>query len=64
MGLADTNIDGKERRGNSSEWTGPVPLRNGYRAAYELSRGNELPNGFVDRSRWLELFQKKIAQGG
>ena len=32
-----------------------VPARNCYRVTGGLSRGNELLNAFLDRTRWLEL---------
>jgi hypothetical protein len=40
-----------------------VPVRDSYRATGELSRGDELLNGFPDRSRWVELLQEKSLQG-
>ena len=40
------------------------PTRNCYRMTSELSRGNELPNAFLDRIRWLKLLQENILQGG
>ena len=39
-----------------------VPVRNGDRVIGELSRGNELPNVFLQRSRWLERFHENILQ--
>jgi hypothetical protein len=30
-------------------------LRNGYRVVGELLCGNELPNGFLERCRWVEI---------
>jgi hypothetical protein len=38
-------------------------VRDSYRATGELSRGDELLNGFPDRSRWVELLQEKSLQG-
>jgi hypothetical protein len=32
-----------------------VPPRNGYKVTGELSRRNEISNGFPDGSRWLGL---------
>jgi len=41
----------------------PGIRQNNYRVTGELSRGNELLNGFPDRSRWVELVQEKSLQG-
>jgi hypothetical protein len=40
-----------------------VPVENDYGMAGELSRGSELPNSFMNRSRWPELYEN-ILQGG
>ena len=40
------------------------PAGNGYWIIVDLSRGNELPNAFRDRSRWPECPQENILQGG
>src|SRR6266403_1940729 len=37
-----------------------VPARNGYRVTGELSRITDLPNGFLEKSCWVELLQRKI----
>ena len=39
-----------------------VPVVKGDRVIGELSRGNELPNLFVKRSRWLEPLHENILQ--
>jgi hypothetical protein len=42
-----------------------VPLRDDYRMIGDLSsHGNELVNGFLDRSRWVELLQEQTRKGG
>ena len=41
-----------------------IPEGNGYRMTGELSRSNEFHNAFLVRSRWLEVLQEKILQGG
>ena len=41
-----------------------VPVRNGDRVIGELSRGNELLNVFLERSRWLKPLHENILQGG
>src|SRR6266446_6922486 len=41
-----------------------IPVRNGDRVTGELSRGNELPNVFLERSRWLEPLHENILQAG
>ena len=41
-----------------------VQARDRYWVTGELSRGNELPNAFLDRSRWLEPLYKNVLQGG
>ncbi len=40
-----------------------VPVRNDDRVIGELSRGNKLVDGFLDRSRWVELLQEKTLKG-
>jgi len=40
------------------------PTRNCYRMTSSLSHGNELPNALLDGSRWPELLQENIPQGG
>jgi len=40
-----------------------VPVRDYYsRVIGVLSRGNELVHGFLDKSRWAELLQKKALE--
>ena len=39
-----------------------VPVRNGNRVTGELSRGNELPDSFLDRSCWVEFLQEETLQ--
>src|SRR6266403_5821224 len=41
-----------------------IPVRNGGRVTGELSRGNELPNVFLERSRWLKPTHENILQAG
>ena len=41
-----------------------LPDRNGDRVAGVLSCSNELPNAFLERSRWLDLLYKDILQAG
>src|SRR6266436_1115291 len=41
-----------------------IPDRNGDRVTGDLSCGNELPNIFLDRSRWLKPLHKNILQAG
>ncbi len=41
-----------------------MPDRNGDRMTGELSRGNELPNVFLERSRWLRPLHENILQAG
>ena len=59
--MTTKKVNGTEGGGLSSN---SVPARNCYRVTGELSRGDELPNAFLDRFRWLELLQKNILQGG
>jgi hypothetical protein len=40
----------------------PYPGGNGYRATRELSRGNKLPHGFRDKSRFQEVLQENTLQ--
>jgi hypothetical protein len=40
-----------------------IPVRNNYRVTGELSRGDELPNGFLDGSRRVQLSQEESPQG-
>src|SRR6266849_3471475 len=40
------------------------PDRNGDRMTGELSRGNEMPDVFLQRSRWLEPLHENILQAG
>src|SRR6266403_3166793 len=39
-----------------------IPDRNGDRVTGELSRGNELPNVFLEGSRWLKPLHENILQ--
>src|SRR6266403_5990843 len=39
-----------------------IPDRNGDRVTGELSRGNELPNVFLEGSRWLKALHENILQ--
>src|SRR6266852_7211010 len=40
------------------------PVRNGDRVIRELTRGDERPNVFLERSRWLEPLHENILQAG
>ena len=41
-----------------------IPVRNGDRVTGELSRGDELPNVFLETSRWLKPLHENILQAG
>jgi hypothetical protein len=41
-----------------------APARNCHRMTGDLSHGKELPNAFLDRSRWLDPLPESILQGG
>ena len=41
-----------------------LAARHGNGMTGELSRANELPNGFLDRFRWQWLLQAKSLKGG
>jgi hypothetical protein len=51
-------------RGHLSIFNFSFPVRNGNGVTGKLSRGNKLPDGFLDRSRWEWLLQEKSLQGG
>ena len=40
-----------------------VPVVNVYGMTGKLSRGNELPNSFMDRSRWLGFYENVLQDG-
>ena len=37
-----------------------IPTVDSYRATGQLARGDELPNSFLSKSRWLAFLQEKI----
>ena len=41
-----------------------IPVRNGDEVTGELSRVSELPNIFLESSRWLEPLHENILQAG
>ncbi len=49
---------------SSHQLEGSLPDRNGDRVAGVLSCSNELPNVFLERSRWLGPLHENILQAG